>query len=132
MGGAVGTLHCCPKWAIREQAAKMIAELPSCFKQEATVTENDLLVAEAAWNLIIHDKDVLSRFFDAFFKLIAESGDTSIADAHGKGLKTKSKFIVDVFADSLRIFSCRQPSGNSKSSGNKLPSLSNGKWYKSD
>lgn len=95
--------HCCPFAAIRDHAAKLIAELPSIYLQQAVITNADLDVAEAAWYKITHDKEVLSRFFDTFFRISEELQDGDIAGAHGKGLKTKSKFIVDVFGDCLKM-----------------------------
>jgi hemoglobin-like flavoprotein len=103
MGGGISMPHCCPFHAVREQAAKMIAELPRVYLQQAVVTVEDLDVADASWYKVTHDKELLSRFFDAFFRISAELGDQSVAEAHGSGLKTKSKFIVEVFGDSLKI-----------------------------
>jgi hemoglobin-like flavoprotein len=103
MGGGLSLPHCCHHDAISAQAAKMISELPACYVQDAVLTTADLDIADASWHNITHDKDLLSRFFDTFFRVSAELGDETIKDAHGTGLKTRSKFIVEVFGDALKM-----------------------------
>jgi hypothetical protein len=116
MGGAVSGLpHFCTRDRVREQADKMISELSPLFLQEdAAIEIEDIEAAEKSWVLIINDKDILSRFFDTFFRICAEYGDASIAEAHGTGLKTKSKFIVKAFTDCLKLLRVGDPDTTSK------------------
>jgi hemoglobin-like flavoprotein len=113
-GGYCPFSHLCPQHRVREQGDKMIAEMPDVFLRDAAVTEHDLDVGDKAWHQITKEKELLSRFFDAFFRIMAEFGDSSISDAHGTGLKTRSKFIVDVFSDSLKMLRAGSPQAINK------------------
>jgi hypothetical protein len=105
MGGALVMPHFCTNDRIAEHAEHMIASLPAAFlaEKDLRITSYDIETAQLTWNCIIEDKDMLSVFFDKFFQICAEYGDSTIAEAHGKGLKTKSKFIVTAFSDSLKL-----------------------------
>ena len=74
--------------------------------RNVVVTSADIDAAAASWKHIIDDSALLSRFFDAFYRITAEAdsdGGTGLGDVHGSGLKTRAKFVVDVFTDAFKM-----------------------------